>query len=83
MQEGCVVTGFELLVCIGVNGHDKEDAIKNLKEMVPVCPYSITPITREDINTYHELIKILQNYCGETGKNEGAVDTLKRLIRGL
>ena len=40
----CPVTGFEFIVSIGVNGHDKEDAIKNLNEMMPHCPYYITTI---------------------------------------
>ena len=77
----CVVTGFEFIVSIGVNGHDEEDAIKNLKEMMPECPYFITPLKNSDVNTYDELIKILLNHCGETGENEGAVDTLNRLIK--
>jgi len=80
MQEGCVVTGFEFIVSIGVNGHNEEDAIKNLKEMMPECPYFITPLKNTDVNTYHELITMLENHCGETGENESAVGTLVRLI---
>ena len=36
--------------------------------------------SEEDSKTYQELIKLLLNHCGETGKNEGAVDTLKRKL---
>lgn len=28
-----------------------------------------------------ELVAILQRYCGERGDNEGAVDTLDRIVR--
>ncbi len=39
-----------------------------------ICPY------KEDAELCQKLIKILINHCGETGKNEGAVDTLKRKL---
>lgn len=29
----------------------------------------------------NELVNILQNHCGEHGQNEGAVETLERIIR--
>ena len=32
-------------------------------------------------DTFNELMNILRQHCGETNDNEGAVDTLKRLLR--
>ena len=81
-KDFCCVTGYEFIVSIGVNGHNEEDAKKNLDKMLEnLCPYHITPITEKDIETHKKLIKILSNHCGETGENEGAVDTLNRLIK--
>lgn len=37
----------------------------------------------DDTKLEQELVKILSNYCGETRKNEGAVDTLKRKLAEL
>ena len=38
-------------------------------------------MNKSDVDTYNKLIKILSNHCGETGENEGAVETLHRLIK--
>ena len=35
---------------------------------------------QEDAELCQKLIKILINHCGETGENEGAVETLKRKL---
>jgi len=35
---------------------------------------------QEEAELCQQLIKILINHCGETGKNEGAVETLNRII---
>jgi len=35
---------------------------------------------KQDAELCKHLVKILSNHCGETGKNEGAVDTLKRKL---
>jgi hypothetical protein len=35
---------------------------------------------REARRVLNELVQILSGYCGETGANEGAADTLRRLI---
>jgi len=40
----CAVTGFEFIVSVGMNGKDKEDALKNLNEIMPECPYYVTGI---------------------------------------
>lgn len=40
----CAIKGFEFIVSVGMNGRDKEDAIKHLKEIMPECPYYITTI---------------------------------------
>lgn len=32
-------------------------------------------------DTHRKLINILADHCGETGENEGAVETLERLLR--
>ena len=34
----------------------------------------------EELNLLNKLISILENHCGERGDNEGAVETLKRII---
>jgi len=38
------------------------------------------PLTLDDDGLGHKLIMILSNHCGETGENEGAVETLNRII---
>jgi len=40
----CAVTGFEFIVSVGMNGKDKEDALKNLNKIMPECPYYVTGI---------------------------------------
>jgi len=35
---------------------------------------------QEDADLCEKLTKILMNHCGETGENEGAVETLERII---
>ena len=37
-------------------------------------------LKEEDGNLCRQLVKILMNYCGETGENEGAVETLERIL---
>jgi hypothetical protein len=37
-------------------------------------------VNQEDSILCQQLIKILVNHCGETGENEGAVETLNRII---
>jgi hypothetical protein len=37
--------------------------------------------TQKDICLLQELVSILQNHCGERGNNEGAAETLERIIR--
>ena len=37
----------------------------------------------KDLKTYNELIEILMRYCGETGENEGAIETLKRKLHEI
>jgi len=39
-------------------------------------------VNQEDAIGFQELIKILVQHCGETGENEGAVETLNRIIEG-
>ena len=34
-----------------------------------------------DAELLQQLVKILSNHCGETGENEGAVQTLNRIIK--
>jgi hypothetical protein len=34
-----------------------------------------------DVTLLNELLAVLIQHCGEKGDNEGAVDTLKRIIR--
>ena len=36
---------------------------------------------RADLKLLRELISILENHCGEHGDNEGAVETLNRIIK--
>jgi len=36
---------------------------------------------QEDAELCSKLVKILSNHCGEEGDNEGAVETLERLIK--
>ena len=38
-------------------------------------------MNKEDEKTYNELISVLGQHCGQRGDNEGAVETLKRIIR--
>lgn len=38
-------------------------------------------VVRKNEELLEQLISILGNYCGERGENEGAVDTLKRIIK--
>jgi len=58
----CAVTGFEFIVSVGMNGRDKEDAIKNLKEIMPECPYYITTIAPD---------QYIQARMDEAGKKQG------------
>ncbi|HEC63961.1 MAG TPA: hypothetical protein ENI23_01560 [bacterium] len=77
----CAVTGFEFLVSIGVNGHDREDALNNLKKITSEFPCCITSMTKDDVDTYNKLIEVLSKHCGETGENEGAFETFNRLLK--
>ena len=38
-------------------------------------------IVQKDLDLLNQLISILQNHCGERGDNEGAVETLNRIIK--
>lgn len=42
---------------------------------------SFKQIVQKDLNLLNQLISILQNHCGERGDNEGATETLKRIIK--
>ena len=62
----CAVKGFEFIVSVGMNGSNKEDAIKNLKEIMPECPYYITTIAPDQYiqARMEEASKLMSEHTG-------------------
>ncbi len=67
--------------------HEKYHDDEPLKDTVEICQKchkihhdKINKQNQEDAELCQQLIKILSNHCGETGNNEGAVETLNRII---
>lgn len=42
-QDSCPITGYEFMIEIGMNGHNEEEAKKNIDDILgDLCPYFLT-----------------------------------------
>jgi len=54
---------------------------EELKEQLSPKTYDVPMPVDDSYGTYRKMLDILMNHCGETGENEGAVETLERIIK--